>query len=114
MNGLDAENLIGDQIAIWPEEAISPDLEAWIVQHKAELIAELRESRRSTLTPWHVYCDGKPLATMLSPCQTPEEALSSARARWPRKHLTIKPWTEKRQPPATQTKHDARGTHHEH
>jgi len=46
LHGLDAENLTGDQIAVWPEISITPEIENWIIQHKQELIAELRQERR--------------------------------------------------------------------
>ena len=46
LHGLDAENLTDDQIAVWPEISITPEIENWIIQHKQELIAELRQERR--------------------------------------------------------------------
>ncbi len=45
LQGLKAENLSGDQIAVWPEISITPEIERWIIQHKQELIAELRHDR---------------------------------------------------------------------
>ena len=44
-HGLNAENLSGDQIAVWPEISITPEIESWIIQHKQELIAELRQQQ---------------------------------------------------------------------
>jgi hypothetical protein len=41
-HGLDAERMPGNQIAVWPELSITPEIENWIIQHKEELIAELR------------------------------------------------------------------------
>jgi hypothetical protein len=41
-HGLDAENMPGNQIAVWPEVSITPEIENWIIQHKQELIAELQ------------------------------------------------------------------------
>jgi len=46
LHGLDADNLTGDQIAVWPEISITPEIENWIIQHKQELITELRQERR--------------------------------------------------------------------
>lgn len=94
-NGLDAEPLMGDQIAVWPEGSITPAMERWIIEHKSQLVAELR--RDGTLRPWTVLCDGKPLATMLSPCTTVEEAQESAALRWPGKAITVQSWTNKGQ-----------------
>ncbi len=97
-HGLEAETLIGGQVAIWPEEAITPQIEAWIVQNKIDLIKELRLAQKVTLIPWSLYCDGQPFATMLSPCQTRAEALESARMRWRGKNLTVEPWPIARRP----------------
>lgn len=41
-HGLDAENMPGNQLAVWPEVSITPEIENWIIQHKQELIAELQ------------------------------------------------------------------------
>lgn len=41
-NGLDAETLMGNQIAVWPEDSITPEMERWISEHKSQLVAELR------------------------------------------------------------------------
>ena len=46
-HGLNAENLTGDQIAVWPEISITPEIASWIIQHKQELIAELRQEQRT-------------------------------------------------------------------
>jgi hypothetical protein len=91
-HGLDAETLMGDQISVWPKEAITPALELWIIEHKAALIAELRRSQSGPLVPWRVFRGDTCIATMLSPCQTPEEALDSARQRWPGKAVTVQAW----------------------
>lgn len=41
-HGLNAETIQTDQIAVWPETSITPEIESWIIQHKQELISELR------------------------------------------------------------------------
>jgi hypothetical protein len=43
-HGLDAETLMGDQIEVWPEESITPAMECWIIEHKAQLVTEMRRS----------------------------------------------------------------------
>lgn len=90
MHGLKAESLPGERIAVWPEEAITPSLESWIVHHKPKIISELRRTQPGSLNPWEVFRDGKRLATMLSPCSTHQEAEASARARWPRHSITVR------------------------
>lgn len=91
-HGLDAENLLGGRIAVWPEEAITPALELWIIEHKSELIAELRRVNKGPLIPWRLIIDGRPTAIMLSPCRTQEEAQNCAQQRWPGKRVQIKKW----------------------
>ena len=44
-HGLSAESLSDDQIAVWPETSITPEIESWIIQHKPKLIAELRQKQ---------------------------------------------------------------------
>lgn len=46
-HGLNAEPLMDDQIAVWPEESITPAMECWIIEHKVQLATELRRSRQS-------------------------------------------------------------------
>lgn len=88
-HGLDAESLMGNRIAVWPEEAITPVLALWIIEHKSELMRELRRTNDSILIPWRVFIDGKCIATMLSPCKTPEDAERCIRHRWPGKNVQI-------------------------
>lgn len=89
-HGLDAESLNDDRISVWPEEAITPVLELWILEHKSELIRELRRTNNSPLIPWRLFIDGKFIAIMLSPCNTPKDAKDSARQRWPGKNVQIR------------------------
>ncbi len=46
-NGLEAEPLRGDQVAVWPEQSITPAMELWIIEHKAQLVTELCRSGQS-------------------------------------------------------------------
>lgn len=87
-HGLNAENLMGDRIAVWPEEAITPALEHWIIEHKSELIGDLQLTSDAALIPWRLFIDGKCLV-MLSPCKSPEEAKRSAQQRWPGKNVQV-------------------------
>jgi len=88
--GLDAENLMDGQLAVWPEEAITTTLELWIIEHKSELIEELRSIDESFLMPWSLFIDDTYDVIMLSPCKTAEDAQSSAQQRWPGKSVKIK------------------------
>lgn len=94
-HGLDAEPLPGERIAVWPEEAITPALEDWIIHHKPEIISELRRAQRGFLIPWEVLKNGKRLATMLTPCSSKAEAEESARSRWPQDSISVQPLSGK-------------------
>ncbi|QSP93798.1 hypothetical protein LPB19_11385 [Marinobacter salinisoli] len=37
-HGLDAENLMGNRIAVCPEDSITPVIETWIIEQKLESI----------------------------------------------------------------------------
>lgn len=88
-HGLEAESLTGDRIAVWPEEAITPALELWIIDHKSELMSELRRTDNSRLIAWRLLINGKCVGTMLTPCKTPEDAKFCARQRWPGKDVQV-------------------------
>ncbi|SNC74483.1 hypothetical protein SAMN04487881_2384 [Marinobacter sp. es.048] len=92
-HGLEAESLTGDRIAVWPEEAITPALELWIIEHKPELVRELQHNDSDPLTPWRIFIDGKCIGIMLSTCTTPEDARNSAQQRWPRKCVQAEEFT---------------------
>lgn len=91
-HGLDAENLMGNRIAVWPEESITPALETWIIQHKSELIAELRRANDGSLVPWRLFIDGRFIAIFLTRCKTSEDAQQSAQQRWPSQKVQVKKW----------------------
>jgi hypothetical protein len=42
-HGLNAESLSVNELAVWPEISITPEIESWIIHHKQELIAELQQ-----------------------------------------------------------------------
>lgn len=93
-HGLEAENLTCGRIAVWPEVAITPSLELWIIEHKSELVSELRHTNNGLLIPWRLFIDGKCVGTMLTPCKTPEDAKFCARQRWPGKDVQVEGMTD--------------------
>ncbi|WP_048306465.1 hypothetical protein [Halomonas sp. PR-M31] len=74
------------RITVWPKHNITPQIRAWIQQHKNQLLLELKP--RGDLNVWRIKIDGKPI-TMLSLCSTQDEALQSARGRWPVAYIEI-------------------------
>lgn len=81
---LHAEPLPGERIYVWPGELITDEIRLWIRSHKAALLRELvpanDDNRRMA---WRILRDGKPFATMIGWIYSREEALLSARSRWP-------------------------------
>nr|WP_299245360.1 hypothetical protein [uncultured Halomonas sp.] len=74
------------RITVWPKHNITPQIRAWIKQHKNQLLLELKP--KGSLNVWRIRIDGKP-ATMLSLCSTQDEALQSVRGRWPAAYIEI-------------------------
>lgn len=86
-NNLYAEALRDKRLRVWPRRNITPEVRAWIRQHKAQLIKELTPA--GELRPWRVTIDGKEFS-MLSPCKTLAEARASAKARWPGAEVEVR------------------------
>lgn len=80
---LEAEPLPGGRLYVWPAENITDEARVWIQAHKAELLAELAPADSDKRLSWRVIRGGNPTATMVGKLMSPEEALATARARWP-------------------------------
>lgn len=86
---LHVDPLPGERIYVWPSENITPEVRTWIKQHKAALLRELVPANDDRRFAWRVLCDGKPFTTMVGRLCSEEEALASARARWPDWVITV-------------------------
>lgn len=93
-HGLHADPLPGERLYIWPSERITDDIRVWIKSHKAALLRELVPANDNRRMAWRVLRDGKPM-TMLGKIMTYEEALESAKARWPHNSIVVEEYAQR-------------------
>ncbi|MGP5711270.1 hypothetical protein ACTXPD_04550 [Vreelandella alkaliphila] len=87
---LHAEPLPGERLYVWPSENITDDIRIWIKSHKAALLRELIPANDNRRMAWRILRDGKPLATLVGGLRTHEEAVKSARSRWPNWNIEVR------------------------
>ena len=87
-HGLDAEPLPGNHLSVWPAELITPEVRLWIREHKHDLLSELIPANDDRRMAWRVVLNGQGI-TMLGRPMSYEQALESARARWPQHDIAI-------------------------
>lgn len=87
---LHAEPLPGQRLYVWPSENITDDIRVWIKSHKAALLRELIPANDDRLMAWRVLRDGQPFTTMVGRLLTHDEALLSAKSRWPHWNIEVK------------------------
>ncbi len=93
-HGLHADPLPGERIYVWPSERITDDIRIWIKSHKAALLRELVPANDNRRMAWRVIRDGKPM-TMLGKIMTYEEAVESAKARWPHSSIVVEEYAQR-------------------
>lgn len=86
--GLNAEPLPGNNLSVWPADLITPEVRLWVRQHKIDLLRELVPANDGRRVSWRVIRNGKAM-TMLGKIMSYEQALESARARWPHDDIQV-------------------------
>ncbi|MEA3250555.1 MAG: hypothetical protein U9Q35_03090 [Pseudomonadota bacterium] len=92
-HGLQVEPLPGDQLSVWPADLITPEVRLWIRDHKHDLLSELVPANDDRRMTWRVVRNGQGI-TMLGRPMSYEQALESAKARWPNDSIIVEEYRE--------------------
>lgn len=89
-HGLQAKVLPDKRLYVWPSENITPEVRLWIRMHKAEVLRELLPANDNRRAAWHITHNGKHIVMLaMDEPLTREQALESAKARWPHDEIGI-------------------------